>query len=382
MKFLQSLTTNDFNIFTKEDRPRARATAFLSNKGRVIAGDVLAFVNPVRTSVGERDSFLLDIPKDLAPALLRHLALYKLRAKLSLRDVSEHYHAWAILGTAEALTSALDSLAATLWGDAANNETRDGIPVGGAVSGDPRLRDDAPPTLGLRVLAPASFDVASPIEQGSAVAVQTAGLDVYDWVRMTHAIAEGRELANRIPLECNLERLEGVSFSKGCYIGQELTARTHFKGQVRKRLMPLLLQSEDAVTVGPESDATVMPWTRFVSSATPPELAVAGELGPSVVVQTGSPVVNLVTNKAIGKVVAAAPGVPVAVAHIRLEAIFPANAQLAILNGDNVDDGEETKSKPTGPGRGHGEQVRAVPFLPPWWPSESLDPATGKFLDA
>ena len=44
--------------------------------------------------------------------------------------------------------------------------------------------------------------------------------------------------AEALPLESNLELLSGVSFAKGCYLGQELTARTHFRGVVRKRVLP------------------------------------------------------------------------------------------------------------------------------------------------
>ena len=57
------------------------------------------------------------------------------------------------------------------------------------------------------------------------------------WVRRLQTllgIADGPELAGRIPLECNLDLLHYISFSKGCYVGQELTARTKYKvGQIR-----------------------------------------------------------------------------------------------------------------------------------------------------
>jgi folate-binding protein YgfZ len=49
-----------------------------------------------------------------------------------------------------------------------------------------------------------------------------------------------------VPLEYNLDGLNAISFSKGCYVGQELVARTHFQGMVRKRLMPITLQDEAA----------------------------------------------------------------------------------------------------------------------------------------
>lgn len=53
------------------------------------------------------------------------------------------------------------------------------------------------------------------------------------------------------PLESNADLLNAVSFSKGCYLGQELTARTHHTGVTRKRLIPVALQRVDGEAVNP-----------------------------------------------------------------------------------------------------------------------------------
>lgn len=54
-----------------------------------------------------------------------------------------------------------------------------------------------------------------------------------------------RDAGNAMPLEYNLDALHGVSYSKGCYVGQELIARTHNRGVVRKRLMPIAIEGND-----------------------------------------------------------------------------------------------------------------------------------------
>lgn len=50
------------------------------------------------------------------------------------------------------------------------------------------------------------------------------------------------------PLECNLDALAGISYSKGCYIGQERNSYTHYRGVIRRRMMPVRLEGLDGST--------------------------------------------------------------------------------------------------------------------------------------
>ncbi len=71
--------------------------------------------------------------------------------------------------------------------------------------------------------------------------------DGYHRHRLALGVAEGTDevpLGACFPLEYNLDYLNGVSFSKGCYLGQELTARSFHTGVIRKRVMPISLTEE------------------------------------------------------------------------------------------------------------------------------------------
>ena len=67
----------------------------------------------------------------------------------------------------------------------------------------------------------------------------------YNISRMINGLCEGSvELGNQFPLNMHLEALKGVSFEKGCYLGQELTQRTHFTGVIRKIALPFMVLSD------------------------------------------------------------------------------------------------------------------------------------------
>ena len=62
----------------------------------------------------------------------------------------------------------------------------------------------------------------------------------YEAIRLLYGVLEGDEVSDQFPLNMNFQHLNAISFNKGCYIGQELTQRTHHTGVLRKVAMPFI----------------------------------------------------------------------------------------------------------------------------------------------
>jgi folate-binding protein YgfZ len=108
---------------------------------------------------------------------------------------------------------------------------------------------------------------------------------VYDWLRTLNGISEGgSELGHEttIPLEANMDYFSGIDFHKGCYLGQELVARTYHQGQVRKRMLPFISTpyTTDELQRNPELRSTL---EQLSLKASPglilPEYILSPELG-------------------------------------------------------------------------------------------------------
>jgi hypothetical protein len=94
--------------------------------------------------------------------------------------------------------------------------------------------------LGVRCILPR--EGARPTLAGAGLA--EAGFEAYDEMRLGLGIPDGRRdlvLEKSILLEAGFDELNGVDWNKGCYIGQELTARTKYRGLVKRRLMPVAI---------------------------------------------------------------------------------------------------------------------------------------------
>ncbi|WFD29912.1 hypothetical protein MSPP1_000926 [Malassezia sp. CBS 17886] len=185
---------------------------FFNPQGRVLAD---AFLHPVPDAP---DTVLVEVDRAIAADLLKFMRRFKLRSKFVLADVSD---AWDVYH---------------LWGAGAKDAPHDVNATGQIARRDARC-----PAMGWRIL----------VRKGEKVDVrmdsQPATEHAYTLHRMLNGVPEGaREIkfGTSLPLESCMDYMHGIDFRKGCYIGQELTARTHFTGLVRKRIVPVVLRSE------------------------------------------------------------------------------------------------------------------------------------------
>lgn len=207
--FLQGLISNDIDRVAVD---RAIWAALLTPQGKYLHDFFVAGID---------ETLYLDCESDRLMDLGKRLHRYKLRAQVEL-GIGEGMAVYALFGG-----GALDAL--NLSADAgAARSLRDGI-----VYTDPRL-----PAVGARALLPAC-DAENLLE---TLGFHAADTNSYETLRLEHGLSDGsRDLIveKSTLLESNFDELHGVDWDKGCYMGQELTARTKYRGLVRKRLMPV-----------------------------------------------------------------------------------------------------------------------------------------------
>jgi folate-binding protein YgfZ len=186
LAFLQGLVSNDVTL---AGSGRAVWAALLTPQGKWLA-DFFIF------AAGDR--LLLDCARDQAPMLVTLLSRYRLRAKVALRDASAEF-----------------SVSAG-WGSAP-------MPAGIAAP-DPRLAE-----AGWRTLSPVAADATA---------------EDYDSHRLSLGLPDTADMEPQktVLLEAGFDELSGISWTKGCYMGQELTARTRYRGLLKKRLFPVSIE--------------------------------------------------------------------------------------------------------------------------------------------
>ncbi len=186
LTFLQGLVSNDVNAVTPGS---AVYSCLLTPQGKFLHDFFL---------YADGESLLIECEADRRADLVQKLKMYKLRSKIEISEAE-----FSVFAT---------------FGDAPN-----GMPAA-----DPRT-----PALGTRLLLPAGE---------TPMSLSEIPFDAYDRLRITLAVPDGSrdmEVGKAILLENNIDLLNGVAWDKGCYTGQELTARTKYRGLIKKRLIPV-----------------------------------------------------------------------------------------------------------------------------------------------
>ena len=215
LTFLQGLISNDIK---KVDSGHAIYATLLTAQGKFLHDFFVA-------AAPGGGGFLIDCELGRIDDLIRRLTMYKLRAAVELSNVSDDYDIVAFPSS-----SALEEL-----GLQADPGTARGLDHG-IVFTDPRLAE-----IGARAILNTGAGTAALLNDGFV----PGNTNAYRDARLKLGLPDGSRdiiVEKSFPLECGFDELHAIDYEKGCYVGQELTARTHHRGKIRKRLMPVVIE--------------------------------------------------------------------------------------------------------------------------------------------
>jgi tRNA-modifying protein YgfZ len=212
--FLNGLLTTDVALL----RPGlGRFGALLTPQGKITTDFLITEAPP-----GHGGGFLVDCPRALAQGLAAKLGFYRLRAKVGIENLSDSLGVLAV------------------W---------DGDP---ALKPDLAFADPRNAALGWRILVPQELAKKAADLIGAEMVDSTA----YDAHRVASGVPRGGVdfmYGDAFPHETNMDRLHGVDFDKGCYVGQEVVSRMQHRGTARTRTVRIILDGP-----APEPGAVVL----------------------------------------------------------------------------------------------------------------------------
>lgn len=238
-KFIHGQLTQDFSLL---DLHTARLAAFCTAKGRMQA----SFIGFKRSDT----EILLVCSMDILPATLKRLSMFVMRAKAKLSDVSAEYSLFGLIGNAIQLIADKPN---STWAKSefdskflVNLYPADGIP---------------------RQLCVAP--VGTPAPQGQPL---SADLWLWSEVRSGVATISAPVVEVFVPQMLNYESIGGVNFKKGCYPGQEIVARSQFRGTLKRRAF--VVHADASMAAGDEvfaADDSTQPVATVVQAAPAPQ---------------------------------------------------------------------------------------------------------------
>jgi len=219
-EFIQGQFTNDVN---KVDESNSQISGFCNNKGRMIANYRL---------FQHQQNYFISIRNDLVERSIQHLKNYILRSEVAIQDISEQLIHIGVSGenAAALLGSYIDNLNTNI-DSVSSNENYIAIRVAG----------DTP-----RYEIFCSFEHATKLWQELEEKTNIVNTAYWNYLNIKNGLPfiDGNTSEQFVPQMANMELINGISFEKGCYTGQEIVARTHFLGKQKRRTYRISIMSE------------------------------------------------------------------------------------------------------------------------------------------
>ncbi len=213
-KFLQNLISNDIN---KVNENNSCFASLLTPQGKFL----FAFI-----VVKHKSGYFIDCEKSQAEALFRQLNVYKLRSDIEIMNLSNEFVVAAF------------NREKFLKFDGAKDNPGNTIKY----REDPILLDPRNKNLGARLIINLEKLYLS------LKKLELKDSKINEYYNLSHELGIVQKNMNKLQnklfgIECNFEELNGIDFKKGCYVGQENTARIKLKNKLSKRLLPIKLIS-------------------------------------------------------------------------------------------------------------------------------------------
>ena len=224
--FMQGQFTNDVD---KVDDDNSQLSGFCNKKGRMIANFRL---------FRYQQNYFLSVKNDLVDLSIEHLQNYILRAHVAVQDVSEQLIHLGISGVSatELLAPFIDPINEEADG-VSHNENYIVIRVAGL---QPRYEIFC------------SLEHAKTLWEKLSANVEIVNSSSWDYLNIQAGIPyiDSHSSGEFVPQMANMDLINGVSFTKGCFTGQEIVARMHYLGKLKKRCYKIHIDGEDKPDAG------------------------------------------------------------------------------------------------------------------------------------
>jgi len=211
-EFLQNMISNDIN---KVNDDNSCFASLLSPQGKFLFAFII---------VKHKSGYFIDCEKSQIEALFKQLSIYKLRSKVEIMNLSNEFVVTAF------------NREKFLKFEGAKDES--GYTI--RYREDPILLDPRNKDLGARLI----INLEKLYLSLKKLELKDSPIDEY--YKLSHELGIAQKEMNKLQnklfgIECNFEELNGIDFKKGCYVGQENTARIKLKNKLSKRLLPIKL---------------------------------------------------------------------------------------------------------------------------------------------